>query len=222
MRLPAPSRVVDVPTPQGPARATVHRPPRAQATLVLGHGAGGQGWTSDLEAVTGQMVDCGWAVVLVDQPWRLRGQRVATRPPTLDEAWLPVVARLLTGRGALPRPLVVGGRSAGARVACRTASASGADGVLCLSFPLHPPGAPEKSRADELRLPLAAGLPLHVVQGARDPFGTPAEVRAELPDAAYVTAVEGTHSFGRSPVDVVAAARTFLELAARTAAQRAT
>ncbi|MEO5981674.1 MAG: alpha/beta family hydrolase [Pedococcus sp.] len=209
--MPRPSRVLGLDTPQGPARATVHRPPRSHATLVLGHGAGGQGWTGDVEAITAQMVRLGWAVVLVDQPWRLKGLRVASRPPTLDEAWLPVVAQLMNGRGALPRPLVVGGRSAGARVACRTAQASGADGVLCLSFPLHPPGAPGKSRADELRLPLAAGLPLHVVQGVRDPFGTPDEVRAELPDAAYVTAVNGTHSFGRAPTDVVLAARAFLE-----------
>ncbi|GAA4719712.1 hypothetical protein GCM10025782_16350 [Pedococcus ginsenosidimutans] len=209
--LPRPTRVLDVPTPQGTARATVHRPRGARATLVLGHGAGGQGWTGDIVSVTREMTGLGWAVVLVDQPWRLKGLKVATRPPTLDEAWVPVVRALVTGPGKLPGPLVVGGRSAGARVACRTAAAVHADAVLCLSFPLHPPGAPERSRADELRQPLAAGLPLHVVQGLRDPFGTPEEVRAELPAADLVSAVKGTHSFGRDPVDVVVAARTFLE-----------
>jgi uncharacterized protein len=209
--LPRPTRVLDVPTPQGTARATVHRPRGARATLVLGHGAGGQGWTGDVVSLTREMTRLRWAVVLVDQPWRLKGLKVASRPPSLDEAWLPVVEALVAGRGALPRPLVVGGRSAGARVACRTARAVGADAVLCLSFPLHPPWLAERSRADELRLPLAAGLPLHVVQGVRDPFGTPEEVRAELPTPDLVSAVKGTHSFGRDPVDVVAAARAFLE-----------
>jgi predicted alpha/beta-hydrolase family hydrolase len=209
--LPRPTRVLEVPTPQGPARATVHRPRGARATLVLGHGAGGQGWTGDVVALTREMTGLGWAVVLVDQPWRLEGRKVASRPPALDAAWQPVVRALVSGRGALPRPLVVGGRSAGARVACRTAQAVGADAVLCLSFPLHPPGAPERSRADELRLPVVAGLPLHVVQGARDPFGTPDEVRAELPAPDLVSSAKGTHSFGRAPVDVVAAARAFLQ-----------
>ncbi|MGO4340520.1 alpha/beta hydrolase family protein [Pedococcus sp. 2YAF34] len=209
--LPRPTRVLDVETPHGTARATVHRPRRAHATLVLGHGAGGHAWTGDVVAVTREMTGLGWAVVLVDQPWRLKGLKVASRPPTLDEAWLPVVGALMGGRAALPRPLVVGGRSAGARVACRTAQAVGADAVLCLSFPLHPPGAPGRSRADELRLPVAAGLPLHVVQGVRDPFGTPEEVRAELPTPDLVSAAKGTHSFGREPADVVAATRRFLE-----------
>jgi len=162
-------------------------------------------------AVTEAMTAQGWAVVLVDQPWRLAGRKVATRPPTLDDAWVPIVSSLLSGRGALPGPLVVGGRSAGARVACRTAEQLRADGVLCLAFPLHPPGKPELSRADELRRPIEAGIPTHVIQGARDPFGTPREVRAELPDPAYVTEARGTHSFGRAPADVVAAARSFLD-----------
>jgi predicted alpha/beta-hydrolase family hydrolase len=82
--------------------------------------------------------------------------------------------------------------------------------VLCLAFPLHPPGKPDVSRAGELRRPVEAGIPLHVVQGERDPFGGPDEVRAELPDPAWVTAAAGTHSFGRSPSDVVEAARRFL------------
>lgn len=205
-----PTRVTEIETPQGPGRATVHRPARATATLVLGHGAGGTGWTGDLMAVTGAMTSLGWAVVLVDQPWRLAGRKVASRPPALDEAWVPIVRSLRSGRGALPGPLVVGGRSAGARVACRTAVELGAAGVLCLAFPLHPPGQPERSRVSELLLPVQAGLPVRVIQGRRDPFGTPAEVQAVVPDPAYVVGVQGTHSFGREPRDVVDAARDFL------------
>jgi hypothetical protein len=211
--------VVEVDTPQGTARATVHRPPRAVGTVVLGHGAGGQGWSGDLVAVTEALVADGWAVVLVDQPWRVAGKKVATPPPTLDAAWVPVVEALLSGRGALPKPLVVGGRSAGARVACRTAERVGADAVLCLSFPLHPPGRPESSRAEELLTPIRAGLPVRVVQGERDPFGTPDEVRAavraRVPDAAsvssaHVSSAPGTHSFGKAPAGVVEAVRGFV------------
>lgn len=205
-----PTRVLEIATPHGPGRATVDRPRSPVGTLILGHGAGGQGWTGDLVAVQEAMSAEGWAVVLVDQPWRLAGRKVATPPKVLDAAWIPIVAALVRGRGALPRPLVVGGRSAGARVACRTAEAVAADAVLCLSFPLHPPGKAELSRAGELRMPVEAGLPVHVVQGRRDPFGTPGEVRAELPDPAYVTAANGTHSFGSAPHDVVDAVRAFL------------
>jgi uncharacterized protein len=213
-----PARVLEVDTPKGPARATVHRPSKAVGTVVLGHGAGGQGWSGDIVAVTEALTADGWAVVLVDQPWRVAGKKVATPPPTLDAAWVPVLEALTTGRGALPRPLVVGGRSAGARVACRTAVQVGADAVLCLSFPLHPPGKPESSRAEELLTPIRAGLPVHVVQGERDPFGTPDEVRREVrrevgavvPDAAYVSSAKGTHSFGRAPADVVEAVQTFV------------
>lgn len=203
-------RVVEIGTPTGPARAHVTRPPRAKGTLILGHGAGGGIGASDLSALADAVPVAQWAVVLVEMPWRVAGKKVATPPKTLDAGWLPIVASLMSGRGKLPRPLVVGGRSAGARVACRTAQEVGADGVLCLSFPLHPPGKPEKSRAGELRLPLEAGLPLHVVQGARDPFGTPEDVRAELPDPSYVTAATGTHSFGKAPADVTAAVLAWL------------
>jgi predicted alpha/beta-hydrolase family hydrolase len=208
-------RVREIDTPQGPGRATISRPRNATGTLVLGHGAGGQGWTGDLVAVSGAAIAAGWAVALVDQPWRLAGRKVATRPPTLDEAWLPIVRALTSGRGALPGPVVSGGRSAGARVACRTASDLGVAGVLCLAFPLHPPGKPELSRAQELRRPVDAGIPVHVVQGKRDPFGSPDDVRAELPDPSIVTAAKGTHSFGRDCPDVVDAAMAFLATIAR-------
>lgn len=191
------------------------RPRNARGSLVLGHGAGGRGWSGDLVAIAEAMTGKGYAVVLVDQPWRVAGRRVAGPPPTLDAAWLPALAALTTGRGALPRPVVTGGRSAGARVACRTAVAVGADAVLCLAFPLHPPGRPERTRADELRRPFEAGLPGHVVQGERDPWGSPDEVAAELArfgdPTAYVTAVKGAHSFGRAPHDVVAAVEAFAD-----------
>lgn len=191
------------------------RPRSARGSLVLGHGAGGRGWSGDLVAVAETMTAKGYAVVLLEQPWRVAGRLVAGPPPTLDAAWLPVLAALTTGRGALPRPLVTGGRSAGARVACRTAAAVGADAVLCLAFPLHPPGRPERTRADELRRPFEAGLPAHVVQGERDPWGSPDEVAAELArfgdPTAYVTAVKGGHSFGRAPQDVVAAVAAFAD-----------
>lgn len=188
-------RLVD--TPQGPARTTTTSALDGDAlgTLVLGHGAGGLRWTLDVLAVRDAMLGAGWRVVLVDQPWRVAERRLGPRPPALDEAWLPVLQDV-TGRAGGGR-LVVGGRSAGARVACRTAAAVGADAVVCLSFPLHPPGKPEASRAHELAEPSAAGLPVHVVQGSTDPFGTPAEVEAVLPPQATLDAVPGPHSLGR-------------------------
>ena len=114
--------VREIATPQGPARARVCRPAWAVVTVVLGHGAGGGLGALDLAVAREVLVDRGWAVVLVEQPWLVAGRKVAGRPPTLDEAWVPTVQALVSGRGKLPRPLVVGGRSAGARVACRTAA----------------------------------------------------------------------------------------------------
>lgn len=123
----------------------------------------------------------------VEQPWRLAGRRVAPAPVRLDEAWLDVLAEHLDTVGrhspAEVLPLVVGGRSAGARVACRTAATLGARGVLALAFPLHPPGRPERSRLPEL---LASGLPTLVVQGTRDTFGGPGEVQQAVDLAADV------------------------------------
>jgi predicted alpha/beta-hydrolase family hydrolase len=153
----------------------------------------------------------GWATGLVEQPWLVAGRRVAGPPPTLDAAWLPVVQALRRRGGAFARvtgPLVLGGRSAGARVACRTAAALGADAVLCLSFPLHLPGyadRPDKSRAPELRLVTDAGRPIASVQGESDPFGTAAELAAYLPEGA-VYPVPGSHSIPRSSAAAVAAA----------------
>jgi predicted alpha/beta-hydrolase family hydrolase len=161
---------------------------------VLGHGAGGGLGALDLAIAREVLVDRGWAVVVVEQPWLVAGRMIAGRPATLDEAWVPVVRALLTGRGKLSRPLVVGGRSAGARVACRTAAELEADAGLLLSFPLHPPGRPDRLRADELAL---APDPSWVVQGTNDSFGTPAELTAYLPAGATLIEVPGAHSFPR-------------------------
>jgi hypothetical protein len=133
---------------------------------VLGHGAGGGIDAPDLLAARDAALAAGVQVVRVEQPWRLAGRRVAEAPPRLDTAWSAVVAALPPFRG----PLLLGGRSAGARVACRTAEALGADAVLALAFPLRPPGRPDRDRGAELLLPTCPRL---VVQGERDGFGVP-------------------------------------------------
>lgn len=186
-------RLVD--TPEGPARTTTTDPAgEPVGTLVLGHGAGGLRWTDDVVAVHGVMVAAGWCVVLVDQPWRVAERRIGPRPPALDAAWVPVLEDVVSRSGG--GRLVTGGRSAGARVACRTAAAVGADAVVCLSFPLHLPGKPQQSRAHELAEPPAHGIRVHVVQGTTDPFGTPAEIEAVLPPLTTLDVLPGPHSLG--------------------------
>lgn len=200
-------RIRPIETPVGPARAHIERATGAvRGTLVVSHGAGGGIDAPDLVALRALVAD-GWNYVRVEQPWRVAGRRIAPAPKTLDTAWLPIMAALRDRRGRLTGPWVTGGRSAGARVACRTWAAVGADAVVALSFPLHPPGHPEKSRAQEAR---QVGVPLLVVQGERDPFGTPAQVRKELGRSAVVRAARGDHSFGKDPQDVVLAVRTWL------------
>lgn len=201
--------VREIQTPVGMARAHLWSPPAACGAVVLGHGAGGSSWTADLLAMT-TLSSHGWLVVLVEQPWRVAGRSVATPAAQLDVAWQAVMAELTSGRGSLPRPWVVGGRSSGARVACRTAADVGTDAVLALSFPLHPPGRPEKSRANEALLVTRAGIRLCVVQGEKDPFGNPAEVRKALGPDAEVVQARGAHSFTKTPTDVLAAATAFL------------
>lgn len=202
--------VTEIETPQGLARAHVRRPAKPRGSLVLSHGAGGGIDAPDLAAIADVLPSDSWTVVLVEQPWRVAGRKVASPPKSLDDAWVPILAALMGGGGVLAKPLVVGGRSAGARVACRTAVEVGADAVLALSFPLHPPGKPEKSRAGELTAVVKHGIPVHVVQGERDPFGTPEEVRAVLGDPTMVSSAAGVHSFSKQPDDVVAAVRAFL------------
>ena len=153
---------VEVPTPVGPACTVTEGPARGIA-LVLGHGAGGGIEAPDLLAARDAALAVGLRVVRVEQPWRVRGRKVAEAPSRLDLAWTAVLAQI-------DGPLVVGGRSAGARVACRTAAGVGAVGVLALAFPLHPPGRPGRSRLDELQAP---SVPRLVVQGDRDAFGLP-------------------------------------------------
>ncbi|HEX2175171.1 MAG TPA: alpha/beta family hydrolase [Nocardioidaceae bacterium] len=154
-----------VPTPHGDARLHVDRAKSPVATLVLGHGAGGGVAARDLAALARTLPAQGVSVFRVEQPWRVAGRKVASSARILDEAWLAVVNSLRP-----QTPLVVGGRSAGARVACRTARHLGASGCLAMAFPLHAPGKPDKSRADELT---GAGVTTLVVQGDRDSFGAP-------------------------------------------------
>ncbi|MFB6951785.1 alpha/beta family hydrolase [Streptomyces niveus] len=168
------SEIVD--TPAGDARITWHLPKKATASsktaagvvLAVSHGAGGGIEARDLQALAATLPALGVTVALVEQPWRVAGKKLAPAPKTLDTGWRALWPAL--ARPGLP--VVAGGRSAGARVACRTARELGAHAVLALSFPLHPPGRPEKSRAGEL---LGAGVPTLVVQGGNDPFGKPAE-----------------------------------------------
>jgi predicted alpha/beta-hydrolase family hydrolase len=163
----------DVETDAGLARVTWHRADRPRLVLAASHGAGGGIEARDLRALAAALPADGVTVALVEQPWRVAGRKLAPAPKTLDVGWRGVWPAL----AAPGLPVISGGRSAGARVACRTATELGAHAVLALSFPLHPPGKPEKSRAGEL---LGAGVPTLVVQGGNDPFGRP----AEFPEAA--------------------------------------
>ncbi|MGO4690931.1 alpha/beta hydrolase family protein [Glaciibacter sp. 2TAF33] len=172
------------PTSLGPGRLTVDQASAATAVLWLGHGAGGGIGARDLAALSASLPAHGITVVRHEQPWRVAGKKVASRPAALDIAWretAPLVAGLARGL-----PLFVGGRSAGARVACRTADAVRAAAVVCLAFPLHPPGKPENSRLDELLLP---AVPVLVVQGDRDTFGSAALVASEAGGRAGIRVV---------------------------------
>ncbi|AYN39519.1 hydrolase [Streptomyces dangxiongensis] len=177
-----------VDTDAGPARITWHPAREARLVLAVSHGAGGGIEARDLHVLAGTLPARGVTVALVEQPWRVAGKKVAPAPKTLDTGWRGVWPAL--ARPGLP--VISGGRSAGARVACRTAAELGAHAVLALSFPLHPPGRPERSRAGEL---LGTGVPTLVVQGGNDPFGRPEEFPAgdfdlvEVPHADHGLAV---------------------------------
>lgn len=178
-----------VETDAGPARITWHRAKQPRLVLAVSHGAGGGIEARDLKALAAALPAHGVSVALVEQPWRVAGRKLAPAPKTLDTGWRGVWPAL----AAPGLPVISGGRSAGARVACRTAGELGARAVLALSFPLHPPGRPEKSRADEL---LGAGVPTLVVQGGNDPFGRPQEF-PEAPGGTYelIEVPYGDHGF---------------------------
>jgi predicted alpha/beta-hydrolase family hydrolase len=173
---------MEIDTPHGPARALVQEAESARALLVLGHGAGGGVSAPDLMTATRAALDASVSVALVEQPYRVAGRKSPAPAHQLDTAWVTVIEAL-----APDVPLIVGGRSSGARVACRTAAATGAVGVLCLAFPVHPPGKPEKSRLDELD---AVTVPVLVIQGESDPFGMP----PPKPPARTVVQLRGNHS----------------------------
>ncbi|MEU6670826.1 alpha/beta family hydrolase [Streptomyces sp. NPDC046727] len=175
-----------VETDAGTARITWHRAKKARLVLAVSHGAGGGIEARDLQALAQALPADGVSVALVEQPWRVAGKKVAPAPKTLDTGWRGIWPAL----AGMALPVISGGRSAGARVACRTAAELGAHAVLALSFPLHPPGRPEKSRADEL---LGAGVPTLVVQGGNDPFGKPAEFPEG--DFALAEVPYGDHGF---------------------------
>ena len=209
-------KTIEIDTPHGPARAHLHAAADARAGLVLGHGAGGGVGAPDLVAATEAALAENVSVALVEQPYRVAGRRSPAPAHQLDTAWTAVLEHLgAAGLGGLP--MVAGGRSAGARVACRTAEATGAIAVLCLAFPLQPPAragkAPGPSRVDELD---QVAVPMLVVQGARDRFGMPpARPNRE------VVEVPGDHSLRTDPGAVTAAVAAWLPGVVRTGARAA-
>jgi uncharacterized protein len=195
----------EIDTEAGTARVTWHEARDARWVLAVSHGAGGGVEARDLQALAAVLPAHGVTVALVEQPWRVAGKKLAPAPKTLDVGWRGLWPAL-TGPGL---PVIAGGRSAGARVACRTARELGAAAVLALSFPLHPPGKPEKSRADEL---LGAGVPTLVVQGGNDTFGRP----EEFPEGSHalVEVPYGDHGFAvpkRAPLDQEAALKVITD-----------
>ncbi|NUW32908.1 alpha/beta hydrolase [Nonomuraea sp. SMC257] len=184
---------MEVMTPRGPALVQVEEAERPRLLLVLTHGSAGGVDAPDLLAVRDAALAAGASVARVTQPFRLAGARAPGSPVRQDEAWRAVLAEL---RSAVPDlPLVQGGRSNGARVACRTAKDVGAAAAVALAFPLHPPGKPERSRADELR---GAGVDVLVVNGDRDPFGVP-----DAADAARLVVLPGEgHDLKKDPARV--------------------
>ncbi|MFI6290779.1 alpha/beta family hydrolase [Nonomuraea sp. NPDC050790] len=181
---------MEITTARGPARVDLDEVRRPKLLLVLTHGSAGTVDAPDLLAVRGQALEAGVSVARVTQPFRLAGARAPGSPERQDEAWEVVLAELVARFPGLP--LVQGGRSNGARVACRTARRVGAAAVVALAFPLHPPGRPERSRAEELR---AAGVDVLVINGDRDPFGVP-----DPADAAELVVLPGEgHDLKKDP-----------------------
>jgi predicted alpha/beta-hydrolase family hydrolase len=182
-------QILEVESPSGLGRVYLHAVDRPRAWLLLGHGAGGGVEAPDLVAAREAALHEGIGVGLVEQPYRVKGRRSPAPASQLDAAWVAVVSGLRE-RELQGLPLLVGGRSSGARVACRTSVATGAVAVVCLAFPLQPsrragkPAAP--SRLAELE---AVAVPTLVVQGTRDPFGVPPAGRLRT-----VVEVQGDHS----------------------------
>lgn len=194
---------VEVATPSGPGRLDVDRPAGpVRGVLLLGHGAGGSVDALDLAAVRDEVTAAGVVVARFTQPYRVAGRRAPAPAGQLDACWLAAVDTLRARRGLRRAPLVVGGRSSGARVACRTAAAARAVAVVALAFPLHPPGRPGVTRADELD---GADVPVLVVQGERDPFGTP-----DAAPGREVVVVPGDHALARDPAAVARAVAGFV------------
>jgi predicted alpha/beta-hydrolase family hydrolase len=197
--------IVAVETPHGEAKVHLHAAGKPNAALVLGHGAGGGVEAPDLAAATEAGLAEGTAVALVEQPYRVAGRRSPAPARQLEEAWTAVLERLGADelRGL---PLIAGGRSLGARVACRTAERTGAAAVLCLAFPLQPPSRagrpPSPSRLEELD---AVEAPMLVVQGERDRFGIPPPGPSRT-----VIEVPGDHALRKDPPAVAAAVRDWL------------
>jgi uncharacterized protein len=178
--------MLELETPHGTARVHLHPAAEPRAALVLGHGAGGGVAAPDLVAATTAALDARVSVALVEQPYRVAGRRSPAPASQLDAAWISVVAQLRAGELS-GLALLAGGRSAGARVACRTATETGVAGVVCLAFPLRPPGRPDApSRLPELD---AVPVPVLVVQGEGDPFGIPPASKLRS-----VVLVPGNHS----------------------------
>lgn len=178
------SDVRTISTPQGDARIHAERAVRPVACLALAHGAGGGIDAPDLVALNKALPKLGISVFRIEQPWQVAGKKMAPRPAALDESTVCCMNAI-----RVRSPIIMGGRSAGARVACRIGRQMGAVGCLALAFPLHPPGKPDRSRLDELE---GAQLPTFVVQGERDPFGKP----EEFPDHVDLTVIpDADHSF---------------------------
>jgi predicted alpha/beta-hydrolase family hydrolase len=194
-------------TPHGEARVHLHPAVDPRGALVLGHGAGGGVEAPDLLAAIAAAGSQGLSVALVEQPYRVAGKRSSPAAKQLDAAWTAVISDLAAGELS-GLPLIVGGRSAGARVACRTADATGAAAVLCLAFPLQPPARagkePSPSRQPELD---AVTVPMLVVQGDHDRFGMP-----EPGARREVVQVKGDHSLRSDPEAVRAAVESWLAL----------
>ena len=194
-----------VPTPHGDARVHLALPSDGSVGLMmLGHGAGGGVTAHDLGLATEEALRAGLAVALVEQPYRVAGRKAPAPPAQVDAAWC-AVAEHLRGANLGDQQLIVGGRSFGGRVACRTAEDVGAAGVLCLAFPVHPPGRPEKSRLEELT---SVTVPTLVVQGDHDSFGVPDP--KTLPSNITVAVVSGDHNLKKDAPAIRAAISTWL------------